>query len=250
MWRRARDALRSRLVEDRTALVLRVDLTDPRHHVRPQDRATELFLEPFDARTLPRVIAVVARHEPWRVELVRQRYFEGSRGFVAVHRGDVVGYVLWVEGSDHPQRVVHSDLSWLGARPGRGELYVFDYFVLERARGLGSTFARLVQQRHAKMGFTAAYGWVLASNRAALWLYRTTGWTEVGRVVERRWLGRVARIDDAVYWLGPRSRRPIARLDEPAGGPTPRYGAFIRAPIWGIVRTWSSDTARASRRST
>lgn len=252
MSSRVRDAVRTRLVEDRTVLVLRVDLTDAKNHVRPTDRTSELVLEPLDARTLPRLIAVLARHEPWRVGLVRQRWFEGARGFVAVHRGDVVGYVLWVEGSDHPHRVVHSDLTWLGVHADRGELYVFDYFLLERARGLGAAFARLVQQRHAKMGFTAAYGWVLASNRAALWLYRTTGWTEVRRLEERRWLSRLAAIDDVIYWLGPRARRPIARRARAAEGQGERrgLGAFIDGPIWGIVPPWSIDTVRASRRST
>jgi GNAT superfamily N-acetyltransferase len=211
-------ARRTALDLDRVVLVLRVDLMDPKNHLRPRDREKEVpRLLPFDRTTLPRVLEVASRHEPWRVKSVRQRYMEGMSGFVAEHKGEIVGYVFWTEGTDHPERLVHSDLHWLQIRPRRREIYAFDYFLIEPARGLGAAFARAVQEEHFRMGYTAAYGCVFQTNRAALWLYRTTGWTEVGRVTEHRILSRIAVVGRTVYWMNPFSRTPIGEIPEGLG---------------------------------
>lgn len=198
--------------DERHILALRVDLTDPKNRSRPKDKDDAFRLLPFDLRTLPRIIEVVEKHDPWRTAAVRRRYFEGARGFVAEYQGEIVGYVFYVEGTDHPHRAVHTDLHWLGVKPTRGELYAFDYFLIEPARGIGAKFVRAVQDEHFRLGYTATYGWVLSTNRAALWLYRTTGWTEVSRVVEHRIFARWVLVGETMYRMHAHSRTPLFEL--------------------------------------
>lgn len=198
--------------EEREILVLEVDLREPKNRLRLRDQNAEFRLLKFDKETLPRLLDTLAEHEPWRVEAARRRYFEGARGFVCEHRGKIVGHVYYVEGSDNPHRRVHSDLDWLQLRPNRGEVYTFDYFVIEPERGLGALFARAVQDEQYRLGYTAAYGWVLSTNRAALWLYRTIGWVEVGRVVEHRILRRWVVVGRTLYRMHAHSRTAIASV--------------------------------------
>jgi hypothetical protein len=208
------DSAAKRLVDlNRGVLVLKVDLTDPKNRLRPSDAMRDPpRLVRFDRRSLPRVLAAVEAHEPWRTGIVRERYLEGMSGLVAERGGEVLGYVFWTEGTDHPGCVVHSDLRWLGVHPSRGEIYMFDYFLIPAARGLGAIFARAVQEEHHGMGYSAAYGCVFQSNRAALWLYRTTGWAEVKRVTEHRILSKIAIVGRTMYWMRAHSRTPIAEL--------------------------------------
>jgi GNAT superfamily N-acetyltransferase len=199
--------------DERHILVLRVDLTDPKNRLRAKDKTDGDFrVLPFDRDTLPRILEVVEKHEPWRAAATRKRYFEGARGFAAEYKGEIVGYVFYVEGTDTPHRQIHTDLHWLGLSPKRGELYAFDYFLIEPARGIGARFVRAVQDEHYRLGYTATYGWVLSTNRAALWLYRTTGWTEISRVIEHRLFARWVFVGDILYRMQAHSRTPLASL--------------------------------------
>jgi GNAT superfamily N-acetyltransferase len=201
--------VRGRVDDRREALCLRVDLTDPKHHPKPKDRGV-VHIRPFGRETLPALLAMLAADAPAQRERVRQRYLEGVLGFVAFEpAGAVIGYTFFVPGSDDPLRVVHPDLTWLPIRPTAREVYAFDYFLKEEARGAGAPFVRAVQEEQHRMGYTAAYGYVYADNRAAAWLYRTTGWKETARVKERRLLGKVALVDGAVYWMHPHSRSRV-----------------------------------------
>jgi GNAT superfamily N-acetyltransferase len=210
---RAATKLRTFAHDERQILLLKVDLTNPKNRLRPRDQNKNFRLLPFDKTTLPPLLEILKKHEPWRVAAARRRYLEGARGFVAEHNGRIVGHVFFVEGTDHgPHRLIHSDLRWLGLHPKRGELYTFDYFVIEPERGLGQLFARSVQDEQHRLGYTAAYGWVLQSNRAALWLYRTIGWVDVGRVVEHRLFTRWVVVGRTLYWMRAHSRMPIVEL--------------------------------------
>lgn len=216
---RLKEEVTRRLHDRRTVLILTVDLTEPKHRLRERDRASGDFadfeLAPFDGTTLGEVLSLVRRYEPRREASVRQRYVEGARGYVARRSGSAVGYVFFTEGTGHDGRLVHSDLRWLGVRPGHDELYVFDYFLIEPARGIGALFVRSVQEEHYRLGYRAAYGFVVSTNRAAAWLYRTTGWVEVARVEEHRVLSRFALVGGTVYSLGALSRRPLFDLPRP-----------------------------------
>lgn len=193
----------------REALCLKVDLTETKNHLRPRDLQDPVQVLPFDRDTLPQLLEMLQTHAPDQVERVRKRYLEGMLGFVAKHAGEFVGYVFYTPGSNDPERLVHPDLVWLPIRPTADEVYAFDYFVREDARGRGATFVRAVQQEQAAMGYTASYGYVYSHNRPALWLYRTTGWKEAARVGEKRILNKLAVVEGRVFWMYPHSRSPI-----------------------------------------
>jgi GNAT superfamily N-acetyltransferase len=201
----------------REVVLLRVELTDPRNHLRPRDRAESLRVLPVDRVTLPRLVTMLERHAPAQTARVRSRFLEGMRGFVAedTASGAILGYTFFTPGRDAPGGPVHRDLTWLGLDPAADEVYAFDYFLEPSARGRGATFVRAVQEAQASLGHRAALGYVYASNRPALWLYRTTGWREVGRIEEHRLLGRVALVEDTVYWMAAHGRTPVRRLPAP-----------------------------------
>lgn len=208
------DDARRRVVDtDREVICLKVDLTEPKNRLRKRDRKDPVEIRAFDRETLPALLEMTATHAPELTERVRKRYLEGMLGFVAYEGGEVVGYTFYTPGHGGPGLPpVHPDLTWLPIEPTPDEVYSFDYFVREDARGIGARFVRAVQEEQFRLGYTAAYGYVFASNRPAAWLYRTTGWKEHARVVEHRVLGKVAIVDRTLYWMHPHSRTPVVSL--------------------------------------
>lgn len=209
---------RSYALDERSILVLRVDLSNPQNRLRPRDLVADGFrLLPFDRAVLPRLLDAVQSHEPHRAETIRTRFLEGARGFVAEHRGEIAGHVFFTGGTGHSGRIVHSDLRWLGPSPHEDELYAFDYFLVPSKRGLGARFARAVQEEQWRMGFRGAYGYVFGDNTPAVWLYRTTGWVEVSRFTERRVLSRFVLVGETVYWRHPHARSPLLTISKGVG---------------------------------
>lgn len=207
---------------DRQLVLLRVDLSLPAHRVRPKDADPSFRVLPYGPSELPRLRALLERTEPARLPTLEARLAQGAQGFVAEDAGEAIGYVFFVLGSDDPTEVVHADLHWLPLRPTKGEVYTFDYWLAEAARGRGNLFARSVQQAQHEMGYSASYGYVEATNTSALWLYRTIGWKEVGRVLEHRILGKLSVIDDRVYLVRAFDRLLLGRwpLSVEAGRPS------------------------------
>jgi hypothetical protein len=209
VWERARTYF---VDGNRELVLLRVDLTDPKNHVRAKDQAAGFELVEMSANLVPRIVGMLKSTEPARAPNVPDRLRQGMSGLVALVDGEIAAYVFFVPGSDDPARTVHPDLQWLPIRPAAGEVYTFDYFVPESRRGLGNLFARAVQQRQHEMGFTASYGYVYAANRAGLWLYRTIGWKEVGRIKEHKVLLKLAVVGDRLFWIRQYDRRLICRV--------------------------------------
>lgn len=204
------DDAKTYVVDDgREAICLKVDLTNPKNHLRPRDEAKPVTIRPFDRDTLPGLLDMLQTKAPSERDRVRQRYLEGMLGFLAYVDEEIIGYVFYTPGSDDPERIIHPDLTWLPIRPRATEVYAFDYFLQEEARGRGATFVRAVQQEQSRLGYTASFGYVYAHNRPALWLYRTTGWKEAGRVAETRILNKLALVDRTVFWMHPHSRQAI-----------------------------------------
>lgn len=207
-------AAAERVVEKgRAVVLLSVDLTEQNNLLREKDRAAmaaeSLSLTSFDRTSLPRVREMLEKEAPERIASAEARLLQGMSGFVFEKHGAVIGYVFWVPGADDPRVLVHRDLEWLGLEPKHDEVYVFDYFVPENARGHTSLLVRAVQAEHAALGFKKAYGYVYLANRPALWTYRTTGWKEIGRIEEHRILNKVAVVKGQLYWMHAWSRTKL-----------------------------------------
>lgn len=215
------DAQRRRLdlYHPTTIITLRVDLTQPSARLRDADRreleARALRLAAIDAETYPALHRWLTAEAPARVAHAERRYAQRCPGFVLFEQDAVVGCVYFAPGGDGAARDVHPDLEWLELCPRTDEVYTYDYFVSDRARGVGRLFVRAVQAAQAAEGFVGAYGYVYADNTAALWLYRTTGWREVSRRVEHRVLRRLLLIGREVYvidWRRTPARVHVVRL--------------------------------------
>jgi hypothetical protein len=209
VWERARTYL---IDADREIVLLAVDLSDPKNHVRERDQNLGFRLLPLEPTLVPRIEAMLATTEPARIPNLNDRLAQGMSGLVAELDGEIAGYVFYCTGSDDPTARVHPDLDWLPLRPRGDEAYTFDYFIPESRRGLGNLFARAVQERQHQDGLTASYGYVYAANRAGLWLYRTIGWKEIGRIKEHKLLLKLAVVGDRLFLIRQYDRALICRV--------------------------------------
>jgi hypothetical protein len=228
----AEQSRRLDLYHPTTIITLSVDLTQASALLRDADRreleARALRLAPLDAESLAPLVRWLAVEAPARVAHAEARLAAGCRGYVLFEHDAVVGCVYFAPGDDGA-RGSHPDLEWLELAPRARELYTYDYFVSDRARGVGRLFVRAVQSAQAAEGFVGAYGYVYADNTAALWLYRTTGWREVSRRVEHRVFRRLLLIGRQVYvidWRRTPSRVHLVRL---SSGLAERLDAAMRS---------------------
>jgi GNAT superfamily N-acetyltransferase len=192
----------------RSVLLLQVDLAA----AKPAEEPRTLTLSPLNARTYPQLQSTLEREAPERIGSMAFRLHQKAEGFIAMMENRPIGYVFYVAGSSDPEAVVHGDLRWLDMHPSHDELYVFDYFVFPSQRGAGLRFVRSVQEAHAKMGYTKAYGYVFQDNRAALMTYRMTGWKQIGEVEELRLGSRWVIVGRTLYRMEAFCRYPQVRL--------------------------------------
>jgi GNAT superfamily N-acetyltransferase len=181
MGRGVLDALRSRLDREEEHLVLVKALDGV-----PGPPARR----PLDVRAIgdddtDEVLAFTAEHSPPKVlAFVRNYLANGYRAFGAFRDGRLIGLFWWVDAAldaEHPDLVLHE----IGLEPG--DAYGFAYFVAPEHRGGGTAtdflsrvFVALHEARYTRM-----WGWVLADNRPARWLFSLAGFREVRRIRAR-----------------------------------------------------------------
>jgi GNAT superfamily N-acetyltransferase len=115
----------------------------------------------------------------------------GYRGFVGYVGDQLVGYYWWVDGAIEPR---HSDIVRYGLdiELGPGEVYGFDFFLLEEHRGDGKSmeFLAKIETSLRDLGYRILWGYVVADNRPARWVYGLRGYESVRKVASRTVLGR------------------------------------------------------------
>ena len=115
----------------------------------------------------------------------------GYRGFVGYVGDELVGYYWWVDGAIEPR---HSDIvnHGLDIELGPGEVYGFDFFLLEEHRGDGKSmeFLAKIETSLRDLGYRILWGYVVADNRPARWVYGLRGYESVRKVASRTVLGR------------------------------------------------------------
>jgi hypothetical protein len=116
---------------------------------------------------------------------------QGYRGFVGYVGDELVGYYWWVDGQIEPR---HSDIDHygLGIELKPGEVYGYDFYLLEQHRGDGKSMEFLFKVESAlrDLGYGILWGYVVADNKPARWLYGLRGYKSVKKVTSRRVLGR------------------------------------------------------------
>jgi GNAT superfamily N-acetyltransferase len=115
----------------------------------------------------------------------------GYRGYAGYVGGELVGYYWWVDRSIEPR---HRDIEHyaLGIELDELGVYGFDFFLLEEHRGGGNSveFLHKVETKLRERGYETVWGYVVAGNRPARWLYSMSGYEPVRRVAASRVLGR------------------------------------------------------------
>jgi GNAT superfamily N-acetyltransferase len=153
--------------------------------------STRLELQPIDAGRLPDLHELNRR----RCATRKTRRFaadleRGDHGFVAYLGDEAVGY-YWFADPEHAGS--HRDLRRIrsGLELGPGEVYGYDLFILDEARGgnVASELLTLVEAALAARGHRRIWGYVEADNRPARWLYATRRYRATRRITTTTVLG-------------------------------------------------------------
>lgn len=134
----------------------------------------------------------------------------GFNGFVALVDGKAVGYYWWVDAAKGGEFPDLRDFG-LGIELGPGEVYGSDYYILEAYRNgrLASEILAHVEGGLRERGYSSIWGYVIASNRPARWLYETRGYRRlwIHTRKQRLFLTRVSNSPD------PRTERGGSNVD-------------------------------------
>jgi Acetyltransferase (GNAT) family len=160
--------------------------------VMPMTSEDVLRVEELTAELLPAVYEFNQRRCFTQANARAPRALErGRRGFVGFVGDDPVGYYWWVDAEIEPR---HEDIERLdlGFELGPGEVYGYDFFMLEEHRGGGKAmeFLHKIETALSESGYRVVWGYVEADNRPARWLYGLRGYVPVKQVETRRILGR------------------------------------------------------------
>jgi hypothetical protein len=185
---KAVDRLRAFAYSHDEVLVLKKDLTQ----ITEMSSSEALRIEQLEARHLPALYEFnrdrCYSKADARAAAAVQR---GYRGFVGFAGDELAGYYWWVDAEIEPR---HSDIAHygLGIELGRGEVYGFDFYLLERHRGDGKSmeFLHKIEVALRDLGYEILWGYVVADNKPARWLYSLRGYKPVRKVGSRRLLGR------------------------------------------------------------
>ncbi len=127
---------------------------------------------------------------------------QGYRGYVGYVGAELVGYYWWVDRAIEPR---HRDIAAYGLEIELGEqdVYGFDFFLLEEHRGGGNSveFLHTVETLLRDRGYRTLWGYVVAGNKPARWLYSMRGYRPVRKIEARRVLTRRTPVGAA--GLGP-----------------------------------------------
>jgi len=180
--------LRAMLHSTSEVIVLEKDLG----HVTDMEAEDKLRIEDFDASHLPAMSEFNRRRCYSAADARASAALErGYRGFVGYVGDELVGYYWWVDGAIEPR---HSDIVNYGLdiELGPGEVYGFDFFLLEEHRGDGKSmeFLAKIETSLRDLGYRILWGYVVADNRPARWVYGLRGYESVRKVASRTVLGR------------------------------------------------------------
>ena len=194
--------LRSGLRSEEAWIVLLKDLGQ----VNPVKRPTGIVFEDIGREHLPLLSELNRERE---AEEVDQRFADyvdaGFHGFIALRDGKAVGYYWWVDAEGAAEFPDLRDFG-LGIELGPGEAYGSDFYILEahrKGRLAGEMLAR-IEGGLADRGYSELWGYVVAANRPARWLYESRGyerlWTHTRR--KRFFVSRVENSPDPRTYKG------------------------------------------------
>jgi len=173
--------LRKELYSEEVFIVLLKDLSD----VVAVKRPSGVIVEDLRREHLPLLSRLNAERDAPEVDERFAAYVDaGFHGFIALLDGAAVGYYWWVDAGNGAEFPDLRDYG-IGIELGPGEAYGSDFYILEAQRNgrLAGEILTHIEGGLRERGFTLLWGYVVAENRPARWLYETRGY-------ERLWTHR------------------------------------------------------------
>jgi GNAT superfamily N-acetyltransferase len=111
----------------------------------------------------------------------------GYRGFAIYAQDELAGLIWWI---DRRIEAAHPEVLHLGIDLNDRDVYSFDYYLTERHRGKGHAVAAFhrIERALAQLGYRRMWGYVVADNRPARWVYAVRGFDVVERITVRNGL--------------------------------------------------------------
>jgi len=190
--------IRAHLVQDLRDVVMTRELVEERFAQKTALRVLE-----GDRRAVGRLCR---EHAELRRLLPRcESYLDnGYRALLAEVDGRLVGHVWW---HDHlvPPACAHPHLTRYRLRLEPGQVWGFDLFLVERARGGGASndFFALFRRHLRGLGYTRVFGHVDAGNTPAVWLHKLQGYKPVRTVEARLYAGVLLRSEGQILLRNP-----------------------------------------------
>lgn len=134
-----------------------------------------------------------------RLKMVRNLR-KGYRSFAFLEGNEVIGDVWHCSGCGGGPKPAHPDLKWLGMDElGENEVYMFDFYIRpdKRKGGLVNTALAHVLNTLKARGYERVYGFYMADNLPALWMHRTSGYSEINRLKIRRYFFGIQPVSGA-----------------------------------------------------
>lgn len=175
--------LRTEIYSEEVSLVLLKDLGE----VGPVKRPTGIAVEDVRRDHLPLLAQLNRERDAPQVDERFAAYVDaGFHGFVALLDGAAIGYYWWVDAEKGAEFPDLRDFG-LGIELGPGEVYGSDFYILEAHRNghLGREMLTRIEGSLSARGYSKLWGYVLADNRPARWVYESRGyqrlWTHTRR---------------------------------------------------------------------
>ncbi|MEA2332438.1 MAG: hypothetical protein QOH58_2576 [Thermoleophilaceae bacterium] len=180
--------LRAAVYSESEVVVLVKDLRD----VTDMSSSEALRVEDLDASHLGALYEFNRKRCNSGADARKAAWLErGYRGYVGYVGEELVGYYWWVDREIEPH---HPDMASYGLDIDlqEGEAYGFDFYLLDEHRGGGNSmeFLHKVESGLRDLGYDTLWGYVVAGNKPARWLYGLRGYKPVRKVAARHLLTR------------------------------------------------------------
>jgi GNAT superfamily N-acetyltransferase len=133
-----------------------------------------------------------------QTERVAARMAHGASAFLGLLGDELIGYIWWLDarGVAAEPRFARYDIA-LEER----DVYGFDLFIAPEYRGDGTAvwFLGAVEAELNRLGYARMWGYVVAANRPARWLFAIAGHTPVRRYKGDVFLSHLVRHDGSLY---------------------------------------------------
>ncbi len=193
--------LRQEVYSEVVSIIQLKDLAE----IVPVRRPSGVVVEELRREHLPLLAELNrARDAPQVDERFRAYLDSGFKGFIALIEGKAAGYYWWVDAAKAAEFPDLRDFGF-GIELGPGEVYGSDYYILEEHRNgrLASEILAHVETGLRERGYSSIWGYVLADNRPARWLYETRGYQRLWVSTRKRRLF-LTRVSNT---LDPRTER-------------------------------------------